>query len=88
MPGLPKSTRKARIKRQSKNGDQLLLTREVADQLGVSPATVVKWCKDGVLPALNLSEALGVSIQFGWRVKQSTIDALVAKAEANVSDGI
>jgi excisionase family DNA binding protein len=34
--------------------DRLLTAREVAERLGVSPATVLRWVRRGELPAIRL----------------------------------
>lgn len=35
-------------------GERLLTAREVADTFGVSPETVLRWTRDGKLPAIRL----------------------------------
>lgn len=51
---------------------QLLTAREVAGQLGLSIETVLRWARDGRLPALQLSSR-------AIRFREAEIDAWVAE---------
>jgi excisionase family DNA binding protein len=55
------------------SGGQLLTARQVAEQLAISPATVLDWHEAGRLPAIRLGGTERGRIRF----RQSTIDALL-----------
>jgi len=53
--------------------DTLLSTEEIAEYLGVGPATVYRWCREGSL--------LAVKIGRRWRVRRSALEEFVRKNE-------
>jgi excisionase family DNA binding protein len=48
----------------------LLTTKEVADYLRVSQATVLRWCKNGQLPAVRIGRQ--------WRISKEHLDLILA----------
>lgn len=56
----------------------LLKPEEVAHALRVSPETVRRWLRNGVLGGIRLSGRRG-----GWRVRQDDINAFVARLRRN-----
>lgn len=57
---------------------RLLTAREVAEQLRVDSTTVLRWIKAGTLEAVKLPHQ---HKRTQYRVKQATIDALLAGHE-------
>ena len=51
---------------------EFLTVKEVAELLKMSEATVRKWCREGVLPAVKLGKS--------YRIRRSDIDKLFEKA--------
>jgi len=51
--------------------DKLLTVAEVAEQLSVTEETVRRWLRAGRLEGVRLSR------RAGWRVRQSSLDALL-----------
>lgn len=51
---------------------RLLTAREVAERLGVSPATVLRWTRQGVLPGFRLPSG-------ALRYRESAIEAWLAE---------
>jgi len=51
-------------------------TRQVAELLQVSDATVWRWLKSGRMKGINLSG------QSGWRVRESEVNAFIARLES------
>lgn len=54
-------------------GAGLLTAREVADQLGFMPATVLRWAGSGQLPSIKVGRAV--------RFRQAEIDAWLEQQE-------
>ena len=59
--------------------DPLLTIQEVARQLRVDDTTVRRWIKSGVLEAITLPH---VGKRHAHRIKQSTLDALLAAGQS------
>jgi len=57
------------------NKPNLYTIREVAEKLGVSPDTVVKRCKEGVLSRININPK-GKRPQ--WRLPRELVDKLIS----------
>ena len=60
----------------------LLTVREVAKQLRVDDTTVRRWIKNGVLDAITLPHR---GTRQAYRIRRSTLDALLALPEQPVS---
>jgi excisionase family DNA binding protein len=58
--------------------DELLTVREVARRLRVNDTTVRRWIKAGSLKAISLP---CYGVRHAYRIKQSTIDALLASGQ-------
>ena len=58
--------------------DELLTVREVAHRLRVDDTTVRRWIKSGALEAVTLPHK---AKRQAYRVKQSTLDALLKKPQ-------
>ena len=58
--------------------DELLTVREVARRLRVDDTTVRRWIKSGALEAITLPHR---AKRQAYRVKQSTLDALLKKPQ-------
>jgi len=56
----------------------LLTVREVAKQLRVDDTTVRRWIKNGALEAITLPHR---GTRQAYRIRRSTVDALLAPAE-------
>ena len=54
--------------------DEFLTTRQVAELLKLSEATVRKWCREGRLPAVKLGKS--------YRIRRSDLDRLFDQATA------
>ncbi len=55
----------------SREGDKLLTTKEVAEELRVSERLVTKWIAKGQLPAIKFERA--------YRIYRSDLDAFIAQ---------
>jgi excisionase family DNA binding protein len=60
----------------------LLTVREVAKQLRVDDTTVRRWIKNGVLEAITLPHR---GTRQAYRIRRSTLDALLAPPERSTS---
>lgn len=54
--------------------DEFLTTRQVAELLKLSEATVRKWCREGRLPAVKLGKS--------YRIRRSDLDRLFDQASS------
>jgi excisionase family DNA binding protein len=59
--------------------DEFLTVGEVAAALRVSPKTVLRWARDGQLPAARVSERV-------TRVRESDLAMFIAKSAGGASD--
>ena len=48
-----------------KNQDKLLSPRQVGEQLGLTPRTITRWCREGKIIGLKLGRV--------WRIPQSSV---------------
>ncbi len=51
----------------------VLSADEVAAQLGVQPATVYRWCREGLLPCVKLGKV--------WRIHRGALDAFLRRGQ-------
>jgi excisionase family DNA binding protein len=68
----------------AKDETDLLTVREVAKQLRVDDTTVRRWIKNGVLEAITLPHR---GARQAYRIRRSTLDALLAPQEQATSNG-
>ncbi|QBD77959.1 DNA-binding protein [Ktedonosporobacter rubrisoli] len=61
---------------------ELLTVREVAQRLRVDDTTVRRWIKNGVLEAITLPHR---GARQAYRIRRSTLDALLASPEQTVN---
>ncbi len=59
--------------------DRLLTTREVAEVLGVSSETVLRWWRAGRVPGVRLASNV-------LRFRESAVDAMIAQAEVRMGE--
>jgi excisionase family DNA binding protein len=67
----------------AKDDTDLLTVREVAKQLRVDDTTVRRWIKNGVLEAITLPHR---GTRQAYRIRRSTLDALLAPQERATSN--
>ncbi len=60
--------------------ERLLTTREVAELLGVSSETVLRWWRAGRVPGVRLASNV-------LRFRESAIDVMIAEAEGRMVEG-
>ena len=51
--------------------NEFLTAQEVAEQLRLSDATIIRWCREGRFP--------GVKVGKGWRIRQQDLDQWVSQ---------
>jgi excisionase family DNA binding protein len=68
----------------AKEDTDLLTVREVAKQLRVDDTTVRRWIKNGVLEAITLPHR---GTRQAYRIRRSTLDALLEPQERATSNG-
>jgi len=60
-------------------GEELLTPREAADRVGMTPDTIRRWVKLGLLP---MAMRYGLQGRY-YRVRASDLEALIIKQEVN-----
>ena len=68
----------------AKEDTDLLTVREVAKQLRVDDTTVRRWIKNGILEAITLPHR---GARQAYRIRRSTLDALLEPQESATSNG-
>jgi len=53
----------------------LLTAREVAERLGLSPATILDWHEAGKLPSFRLGGATGGPVRFRWEEVEMVLES-------------
>jgi excisionase family DNA binding protein len=61
------------------NGKDLLSVEEVAEYLGVDPATIYRWCREGRLPCLKLGRL--------WRLRRASLEDFLRQEERPATIG-